>query len=105
VVHRDLKPENFLLKAKHATVDHPCTQHNVRCIDFGSAALVRPGARPARARDRAPAVPLAAEPVLCLRASRPSAIVPGCVCPTPRSKHVLQRTLPPPPVLGRARTA
>ncbi|KAK9840600.1 hypothetical protein WJX81_003826 [Elliptochloris bilobata] len=43
VVHRDLKPENFLLKAKHATVDHPCTQHNVRCIDFGSAAIVKPG--------------------------------------------------------------
>lgn len=46
VVHRDLKPENFLLKAKHATVDHPCTQWNVRCIDFGSAAIVRPGAYP-----------------------------------------------------------
>ena len=53
VVHRDLKPENFLLKAKHATVDHPCTQHNVRCIDFGSAALVKPGARPALASCRA----------------------------------------------------
>ena len=49
VVHRDLKPENFLLKAKHATVDHPCTQHNVRCIDFGSAAIVKPGARRALA--------------------------------------------------------
>ena len=53
-MHRDLKPENFLLKAKHATVDHPCTQWNVRCIDFGSAAIVRPGACPPP-RSRAPA--------------------------------------------------
>ena len=50
VVHRDLKPENFLLKAKHATVDHPCTQHNVRCIDFGSGGHRQAGCAPSPGR-------------------------------------------------------
>jgi serine/threonine protein kinase len=44
VVNRDLKPENLLLKRKVACQDARCTLGNLRCVDFGSAALLQEGA-------------------------------------------------------------
>lgn len=45
VVNRDLKPENLLLKKKNSCQEVSCTMDNLRCVDFGSAAKLEPGAR------------------------------------------------------------
>ena len=38
-----MKPENLLLKAKHSCQDARCTMENLRCVDFGSAAVLENG--------------------------------------------------------------
>ncbi len=43
VLNRDLKPENLLLKCKHTCEDARCTRENLRCVDFGSAAVLENG--------------------------------------------------------------
>ena len=43
-MNRDLKPENLLLKRKIACQDAACTLGNLRCVDFGSAAIMQDGA-------------------------------------------------------------
>ena len=43
VLNRDMKPENLLLKAKHSCQDARCTMENLRCVDFGSAAVLEDG--------------------------------------------------------------
>ncbi|CAK0785287.1 hypothetical protein CVIRNUC_008493 [Coccomyxa viridis] len=43
VLNRDMKPENLLLKAKHSCQDARCTMENLRCVDFGSAAVLENG--------------------------------------------------------------
>ena len=43
VLNRDMKPENLLLKCKHSCQDARCTMENLRCVDFGSAAVLEDG--------------------------------------------------------------
>ena len=38
-----MKPENLLLKRKHTCQDARCTMENLRCVDFGSAAVLENG--------------------------------------------------------------
>ena len=46
VLNRDMKPENLLLKRKHTCQDARCTMENLRCVDFGSAAVLENGGAP-----------------------------------------------------------
>ncbi|CAL5223476.1 g5999 [Coccomyxa viridis] len=43
VLNRDMKPENLLLKHKHTCQGARCTMGNLRCVDFGSAAVLENG--------------------------------------------------------------
>ena len=38
-----MKPENLLLKHKHTCQGARCTMGNLRCVDFGSAAVLENG--------------------------------------------------------------
>ena len=43
-----MKPENLLLKHKHTCQGARCTMENLRCVDFGSAAVLESGEAPCR---------------------------------------------------------